>query len=245
MMVVAMLMATVCSVSAAGVFSGDSHFSVDVGESLEYVEEESDAAYYYFVKEDGITNFNINYSENTDNECLKNLTEDEINSYKTVFKTIFSAQFAQEFNEVNVEIKSVETKELASGYTALIIIIASELDGIKIYQKMYQIAGVENVYTLAYTAQTEEALSEVDAIAESFKMNEAEILESATDEDDGGSLVLTLVLCGAVLGATIGISLNIKKKQQRKREEELKAPLKSTFDTQQAKALQNEMNNEP
>lgn len=251
LVVAIMLFASVMSASAANVFSEDSHFSFDVGDEYEYVKENSTDVLFYFVKADGVTNININYVENRTKDCFKNLTQANLDSYERVLKTSVASGYAQQQIKADVEFISVESKDLSSGYTALVSVVKTQLQGVVIYQKMYQVAGVDNIYTITLTADNMDTLTELDAIAETFKMTEAELVPSddtmapagtTENEEAPDILVPVIVVIGAIVGAIVGIVIN--KNQKKKREAQLGAPLQSTFDTQQAQEIQAEFGNQ-
>ncbi len=251
LVVAIMLFTSVMSVSAANVFSEDSHFSIDVGDEYEYVKENSTDVLFYFVKADGVTNITVNYVANTDKECLKNLTQENYDSYAKVFKATMTSQYEQQQIKADVEVVSVESKDLSSGYTALISVIKTKIQDTVFYQKMYQFAGVDFVYTLGLTADNTDTINELDAIAVTFKMTEDELVPSedtivpagtTKNEEDPDILVPVIVIIGAIVGGIVGIVMN--KNQKKKREAQLGAPLQSTFDTQQAQEIQAEFGNQ-
>ncbi|MBE6748439.1 MAG: hypothetical protein E7557_04320 [Ruminococcaceae bacterium] len=249
LVVAIMIFTSVISVSAANVFSEDSHFSIDVGDEYEYVKENSTDVLFYFVKADGVTNITVNYVENTDNECLKDLTQENYDSYAKVFKATMTSQYAQQQIKADIEVVSVDSKDLSSGYTALISVIKTKIQDTVFYQKMYQFAGVDFVYTIALTADNMDTIDELDAIADTFKMNEDELMPSkdtiapaGTIEDDFDIFVPMIIIAAAIIGGIIGLVIN--KNQKKKREAQLGAPLQSTFDTQQAQEIQAEFRNQ-
>lgn len=249
LVVFVMLFATIMSVYAADTYSHKGLYSIELPDDYKYLEEYSTEDVPAFLKSDESANININFIENSDNTTFCNLSDDDLESYKKMLKTTISTQYAKQ-GEVSatVNILTTETKLLANGYTSLTTVVESKFQNSTLYQKTYQFAGIEYIYTVAITTQNKKQLVELDNVIETFKMTEAELVatpdnygDTTTEEDDPNSLISLILFI--VIFAAIMIVFIVKNKKHKKKEEQLTAPIQSIFDTQQSKQIQDELSN--
>lgn len=259
LVVLVMVITTSVSVYAANPYTHKELYSIELPDGYEYFEDMSTEEIPIFVKDNSSANININYVKNTENETLKNLSSEYIENYKETYKNYVLAEYAKQ-GETSAELNiiAVEEKELSNGYTSLLTIVETKLSNGVLYQKMYQFAGVEYVYTITITSQNKKQLTELDNVIETFKMNEEELLptenavtpdtsdvttDGATpEEESSGSVISIIIFAGFIIAIIVVIIIN-NKKQKKKQEEQLTAPIQSIFDTQQSKQIQDELSN--
>ncbi len=258
LVVLVLIITTSMSVYAANPYTHKELYSIELPDGYEYFEDMSTEEIPIFVKDNGSTNININYVKNTENETLKNLSSEYIENYKETYKNYVLAEYAKQ-GETSAELNiiTIETKELSNGYTSLLTIVETKLSSGVLYQKMYQFAGVDYVYTVTITSQNKKQLVELDNVIETFKMTEEELVpvenavtpgtsdvatDGTTPEEDSDSVISIIVFAVLIIAIIIVVIVN-NKKQKKKQEEQLTAPIQSIFDTQQSKQIQDELKN--
>ena len=249
LVVLVMLFATTMSVYAADTYNHKELYSIELPDEYEYIEESSTEEIPALEKADGSANININYIQNSDKSTFQNLINEDLESYKKMLKTSILTEYAKQgMLSAEVNILTVETKELTNGYTTLISVVESKFPNGTLHQKMYQFAGVDYVYTVAITTQNEKQLVELDNVIETFKMTEAELVatpdasDDTTTEEDSSSIISIIVFAVLIIAVIIVVIVN-NKKQQKKEKEQLTAPIQSIFDTHQSKQIQDELSN--
>lgn len=220
-------------------------YSIDIGEEYTYSEENSSDDIPVFVNADYSANININYIANDDNEAFANLTAEELESYRKQFKAIAQAQFAKN-GEASAEINvyDVKTVVLTNGYTALVTSIQTTTSTTTLYQRLFQVAGENNIYTVGITSQNKKRIDELNNIMNTFKMTEKELTVSNTSSEENEDMgLITLVAVSFVAVVAIIASVIEAKRKKKRNKERLETPIQSTFDTFQSQQIQNELNN--
>lgn len=249
LVVLVMLFATTMSVYATDTYNHKELYSIELPDDYKYLEEYSTEDVPAFLKSDESANININFIENSDNTTFCNLSDDDLESYKKMLKTTISTQYAKQ-GEVSatVNILTTETKLLANGYTSLTTVVESKFQNSTLYQKTYQFAGVDYIYTVTITTQNRKQLVELDNVIETFKMTEAELIatpdasDDTTPEEDSSSIISIIVFAVLIIAIIIVVIVN-NKKQKKKEQAQLTAPIQSIFDTHQSKQIQDELSN--
>lgn len=166
---------SVTSVSAnAYNFNGSSLFNVDIPE--DFTQTDYTETSYVFTNNEG-DSFNISFSANEDEFCVKDMSEKDIAEYKEEYSQ--DVVTAMEAFEIDIESDFISCKKLkvADGTTALVSVIkttiASENRAETYYQKVYEFGGVNNKYTFSYSTTEEKRLDSLDNTFSSIVLNEA------------------------------------------------------------------------
>lgn len=218
--------AMLLSVSAGYTFDKDERFSIELDDKFVFSQEQSAENIYVFNSTE-VTgeSININYIANTTKDSFSDYDEESLERYKNQFVKGLVSGYEEAGLKTEIEVYDIKPQLMSNGFTALVVENRTILDNgtqiIELYQKIYQYAGKENIFTVTYTAYDKGKLDDLDEIVGNMVINEEEAVSGETKD-----MIFAIIVFVAVLTTSIVISVINKKKKVKMKNQ----PLKSAYD---------------
>ncbi len=218
--------AMLLSVSAGYTFDKDERFSIELDDKFVYSQEQSTENIYIFNdKEAEGENVNINCIANTTNDSFLDYDEESLENYKKQFKKQMNSSYEDAGVTAEIDFYELKTQLMSNGLTALVgevkTVLVNGNQNIELYQKLYQYAGEDTVFTVTYTVFDKEKLDDLDKTVDNMVINEEEAVS-----DDIKDMIFGIIVFVTVLTTSIVISVVNKKKKEKMKNQ----PLKSAYD---------------
>ena len=218
--------AMLLSVSAGYTFDKDERFSIELDDKFVYSQEQSTENIYFFndtsVEGESV---NINCVANTTGDSFLDFDEERLESSKKQFSDEIISTYEDAGIDAEIDFYELKTQLMSNGFTALVgkskTVLVNGNQTIEIYQKLYQYAGEDTVFTVTYTVYDKEKLDDLDPTVDKMVINEEEAVDDAIKE-----IVSPIIIFVAVFITSIVIGIVNKKKKEKIKNQ----PLKSAYD---------------
>ena len=216
--------ALLLSVSAGYTFDKDERFSIELDDKFVFSQEQSTENIYFFndtsVEGESV---NINCVANTSGDSFLDFDEERLESSKKQFSDEIISTYEDAGIDAEIDFYELKTQLMSNGFTALVgkskTVLVNGNQTIELYQKLFQYAGEDTVFTLTYTVYDKEKLDDLDTTVDKMVINEEEAVSDAIKE-----IVFPIIIFVAVFITSIVISVVNKKKKMKNQ------PLKSAYD---------------
>ena len=180
----------VVSANAGQVFDDDERFSIEIPDGYTYNAEMSSEGAYIFMTANQSDNIIISCDANDEKESVYNFDDEYIEEFKNALSQMLADQYTNLGIDVDMEFYDFETKKLANGRMALVGKTSCEIPSYNIYfyQKVYLLAGVDNLYTITYTCTDEENVDLIDNTVGKMVIYEDEMQGDGSGANQGPSL---------------------------------------------------------
>lgn len=218
--------ALLLSVSAGYTFDKDERFSIELDDKFVFSQEQSTENIYFFndtsVEGESV---NINCVANTSGDSFLDFDEERLESSKKQFSDEIISTYEDAGIDAEIDFYELKTQLMSNGFTALVgkskTVLVNGNQTIELYQKLYQYAGEDTVFTVTYTVYDKEKLDDLDTTVDKMVINEEEAV-SDTIRD----IVFPIIIFVAVFITSIVIGIVNKKKKEKMKNQ----PLKSAYD---------------
>lgn len=219
--------ALLLSVSAGYTFDKDERFSIELDDKFVFSQEQSTENIYFFndtsVEGESV---NINCVANTSGDSFLDFDEERLESSKKQFSDEIISTYEDAGIDAEIDFYELKTQLMSNGFTALVgkskTVLVNGNQTIELYQKLYQYAGEDTVFTVTYTVYDKEKLDDLDTTVDKMVINEEEAV-SDTIRD----IVFPIIIFVAIFITSIVIGIVNKKKKEKMKNQ----PLKSAYDS--------------
>ena len=166
-------------VSCAGLYDGDSRYTIDLPEKFSQIGENRFRA-------DDNSEFSVTFEDNKEKQfCVADMSDKDIDEYIATMETESKALLKEVGVDGSIKIISAEKIKHTNGRYALVILLETKytVEGkttVK-YQKIYGFSCVENKMSFTYTVDDKEKLNDFDESFDSIVVNEKKV-ESKLDK---------------------------------------------------------------